>query len=465
MPTLAVLFLTLLSCSGKSQDLAPRPFQAGERWCVLGDSITEGGGYHHYIELFYLTRFPTRTINVINCGIHGDTATGAYQRLIWDCFESKPTLVSVMLGMNDVGCSFYKYKDSQDFEKKCNERAETYDQAMRKLTGALVDSGAKVFLIKPSIFDDTADLPTPNLPGCGAALAGYGNRMQAIAEKFQVPTVDFNTPMASINAKQQKRDPHYTIVGPDRVHPKTPAHFVMAYEFLKAQKLLGVAARIVIDAAAGKAGPLENCEVTGLNAQPNSVSFTCFKGTLPFPVATAAQSALEVVPFTQELNQEILPVRGLLPGDYELKIDGQKVRIFSSKELHEGVNLAVESETPQIKQAKMVADTLNRKWAAAAKLRSIAYIEHNAWPDAKRPVDPTRISTELDEKLKMISGTNETWCVRLKKNYLACREIEGDLCWEMEAAVPAALQAAQPKPHRFEIKVVESPSPFQENAI
>jgi hypothetical protein len=182
-------------------------------------------------------------------------------------------------------------------------------------------------------------------------------------------------------------------------------------------------------------------------------------------VATAAQPALEVVPFTRELNQEILLVRGLVPGDYELKIDGQKIRVFRSKELHEGVNLAIESETPQIKQSKMVADLLKRKWAAVAKLRSISYIEHNAWPDAKRPVDPTRISAELDEKLKTISGTNETWLVRLKKNYLACKEIEEDLRREMGAAVPAALQAAQPKPHRFEIKAVESPSKFQEGSI
>jgi lysophospholipase L1-like esterase len=440
-------------------------FKSGDRWCVLGDSITETGAYHQHVELFYLTRFPTKPIDVINCGIRGDTAIGANQRLEWDCLFAQPAVISVMLGMNDVSPSYYKYKDRPDFEKKCNERAETYDQAMRKLTKRLLDSGAKVILIKPSIFDDTADLPSPNFPGCGEALAGLSKRVQAIADEYQVPTVDFNTPMASINAEQQKRDPHYTIVGPDRVHPTAPGHFVMAYEFLKAQKLSGVVARIVIDAAAGKAGPLENCEVTELNAQPNSVSFTCLEGALPFPVATAAQPALEVVPFTRELNQEILLVRGLVPGDYELKIDGQKIRVFRSKELHEGVNLAIESETPQIKQSKMVADLLKRKWAAVAKLRSISYIEHNAWPDAKRPVDPTRISAELDEKLKTISGTNETWLVRLKKNYLACKEIEEDLRREMGAAVPAALQAAQPKPHRFEIKAVESPSKFQEGSI
>ena len=99
-------------------------FQSGNRWCVLGDSITESGGYHQYVELFYLTRFPTKPMDVMNCGIRGDTALGANQRLEWDCLSAKPTVVSVMFGMNDVSPSFYKYKDRTDFEKKCAERAE-----------------------------------------------------------------------------------------------------------------------------------------------------------------------------------------------------------------------------------------------------------------------------------------------------------------------------------------------------
>ena len=121
----------------------------------------------------------------------------------------------------------------------------------------------------------------------------------------------------------------------------------------------------------------------------------------------------------------------------------------------------MEAETPQLKQSNTVVDLLKRKWAAVTKLRSIAFIEHNAWPDAKRPVDPVRISTELDARLKTISGTNETWLAQLRKNYLAFKQIEGDLRHDIETAVQAARQAAQPKPHRFEIKPVETPTQLQ----
>ena len=221
---------------------APVPaFQPGERWCVLGDSITEGGSYHRYMELFYCTRFPDRKLEVVNCGIRGDTAPGALRRLRWDCLAAKPTVVSVMLGMNDVAPSLYNAKYStSSMEGRRSECAETYHKGMRNLTASLIGAGVKVILIKPSIFDDTADLPFANSPGCGATLAGFASRVQAIAEESKVAVVDFSGPMMAINAQQQKHDPHFSIVGPDRTHPTPPGHRVMAYEFLRAQKASGV---------------------------------------------------------------------------------------------------------------------------------------------------------------------------------------------------------------------------------
>lgn len=432
--------------------IAPAPFADGDRWCALGDSITESGKYHQYVELFYLTRFPGRKLDVVDCGIRGDTAPGALRRLQWDCLAAKPTVVSVMLGMNDVGRSFYKYKESQDFGKKCEERARTYDQSMRNLTKSLLDAGVKVILIKSSIYDDTADLPTTNLPGCGAALAGYGKRVQAIADEYRAPTVDFNTPMAAINAARQKRDSHFSIVGPDRVHPTAPGHLVMAHEFLRAQGAPGVVAHMVIDASSGKTGPLENCEVTSLVVQSDFVSFSCLEAALPFPVEAAEKPALEIIPFTQELNQEILLVCGLAPGDYELSIDGRKIGAFTSAQLDGGVNLAGEANTPQLQQSQAVLEALRKKWKAEGKLRSLAFIEHNAWPDENRPIDFARASAELDARMTVIAGTNTVWKAQLQKNYLEEKAREAALHREAEDAVAAARQAAQPNSHAFALR-------------
>ena len=448
------LLLTPLAGLLPARATAPLPaFQAGDRWCVLGDSITEGGYYHRYVELFYCTRFPERKLDVLNCGIRGDTAPGALRRLQWDCLAARPTVVSVMLGMNDVGWNLIRLP-AAEVERRRAERAETYDQAMRTLTKSLLEAGVTVVLITPSIFDDTADLPREKCSGAGAALAGLANRVQAIAREFRTPVVDFNGPMTAINAEQQRRDPHFTIVGPDRVHPTEPGHFVMAYEFLRTQKLSGVVARITVDAAAGKPGGLENCAVTDLKVQPNAVSFTCLENSLPFPVDGKPAPALELVPFTQEFNQELLQVHGLAPGDYELSIGGRVIRTFSAALLADGVNLAVEPNAPQLRQSLAVLAELRRKWQVENRLRAVAAIEHQVWPDARPPADVAQRTAELDARLPSIAGTNREWAARLRANYLENKKREAELCRSMDAAVNAARLAAQPKPHAFTLRRV-----------
>lgn len=447
-------FLLGFMVTGRAQSLAPSPFLAGDRWCVLGDSITEGGGYHHYVELFFLTRYPNTPIHVINSGIRGDTATGANHRLGWDCLEHKPTVVSVMLGMNDVGRSYYKYKESADFFKNCLERAKAYEQEMRALTRSLVGSGARVILIKPSIFDDTADLPTPNLPGCGEALAGYSNIVDKIASDHNLALVDFNAPMTAINSRQQKIEPHFTIVGPDRVHPTAPGHFVMAYEFLKTMGVQGVVSNIAImvnDTASYKA---DHCKVSDLKVETEGLSFQCVEDSLPFPVESSARLSLNFVPFTRDYNQQIFQVEGLKPGAYELLIDGKIIRKFTSAQLVIGVNLAEEQATPQHQQAMQVLAALQLKWNAAAKLRSIAFIEHNVWPKVSRPLTPEKISAELEAGLTKLS-TNVAWKGRLKANYLADKASEPALLKVIEDTLATARRCSITTPHRYVLRLTK----------
>jgi lysophospholipase L1-like esterase len=434
---------------------APQPFQSGDRWCVLGDSITAGGYYHRYIEVFYLTRFPELKVEVINCGISGDTVSGALKRLQWDCLAAKPTVVSVMLGMNDVGWNAPGYPEEKLRQWRAARTAK-YDQEMRDLTGALVAAGVKVILLTPSIFDDTADLPRKKCTGGGAALRVFSDRVKAIANEFNLPLVDFNETMTVINANRQKDDPHFTIVGPDRVHPGNVGHFVMAYEFLKTQGLAGIVSHIEIDAAVGTTDVQKNCTVTELKIQPREISFVCSENALPFPVEAKAEPALTLVPFMQEFNQEILRVRGLVPGDYELDIDGKSVRTWTAAQLAAGVNLAGESNAPQLRQALAVMNTLRQKWQAENLLRSVAFLEHNVWPGARPPDDLTQRNTELEAGLQRIAGANQEWAARLRANYLNGKQNEEKLRGQMAAALETARQLAVPKPHKFRLHRVNA---------
>jgi hypothetical protein len=339
-----------------------------------------------------------------------------------------------MLGMNDRSGS-----------------AETYDKAMRQLTQSLVDAGTGVILITPSIYDDTADLKVANRAGDGAALTDYGKRVQAMANEYKVAIVDFNGPMTAINAEQQKQNPKFTIVGGDRVHPTQPGHMVMAYEFLKAQRLSGTVSRITIDAAAGKAGDLENCTVDKLEVREGEIRFVCLENALPYPVEDKAKPALDLVPFNQEFNQEILMVRGLASGDYALSIDGNDIRNFTAAELADGVNLVGEPNAPQVQQSLAVLAALQKKWDIAARLRNLAYCEHCSWSDAPRPLDFSRMPAKLADREARV-GDKNTSVIKSHKEYLEDKPQEAELYREMGEAVQAARLAAQPKSHNFTLR-------------
>ena len=50
------------------------PFKDGDRVVFFGDSITHGGFYGEYVNLFYATRYPERNIWFSNSGWSGATA-------------------------------------------------------------------------------------------------------------------------------------------------------------------------------------------------------------------------------------------------------------------------------------------------------------------------------------------------------------------------------------------------------
>ena len=96
-------------------------FEDGERICFVGDSITHGGAYHSYVYLYYLTRFPEREIRVWNRGISGNQASHVLRRFDEDIASVKPSVSTVMLGMNDVGRSLYE-AEGNDEESKRNQQ-------------------------------------------------------------------------------------------------------------------------------------------------------------------------------------------------------------------------------------------------------------------------------------------------------------------------------------------------------
>ena len=117
-----------------------KPFKEGERAVFLGNSVTDGGHYHSYIWLYYMTRFPEMPITVFNGGIGGDTAYDMNKRLDNDIFSKNPTSLMVTFGMNDSGYFEYNGDNAKEFgEQKYQESIKNY-QDMEKRFKELPDT-------------------------------------------------------------------------------------------------------------------------------------------------------------------------------------------------------------------------------------------------------------------------------------------------------------------------------------
>lgn len=92
--------------SARAEETPPLRFENGDVVALIGDSITRGGLYHSFIQLFYATRYPEMRPSFFNAGRSGDAAPRTLKRLGWDVLERKPTVATVMLGMNDMGGGF-----------------------------------------------------------------------------------------------------------------------------------------------------------------------------------------------------------------------------------------------------------------------------------------------------------------------------------------------------------------------
>src|SRR5437667_6195394 len=78
----------------------------GDRVVFYGDSITEQRLYTTFTETYVMTRFPKLDVRFFAAGWGGDRVRGGLGgaidgRLQRDVFAYRPTVMTIMLGMND----------------------------------------------------------------------------------------------------------------------------------------------------------------------------------------------------------------------------------------------------------------------------------------------------------------------------------------------------------------------------
>lgn len=360
-----------------------KPFKEGERAVFLGNSITDGGHYHSYIWLYYMTRFPDMPIRVFNGGIGGDTAYDMNKRLDGDIFAMKPSVLMVTFGMNDSGYFEYNGDKPKEFgEQKYQESIKNYQQ-MEKRFKDLPDT--RIVMVGTSPYDETVQLKE-NTPfkTKNETIKRLVEYQKESAAKNNWEFTDLNAPMTAINQQYQQKDPTFTLCGSDRIHPDNDGHMVMAYLFLKAQGFVGKeVADMEINANKKQAVKSENCTVSNIKKNGKDLSFDYLAEALPYPLDTIARGwgqkksqaeVLKVVPFMEEMNRETLKVPGL-KGNYKLLIDDEEIGTWSGDELAKGINLAAESKTPQYQQALTVMHLNEYRWEIERTFREYAWCE------------------------------------------------------------------------------------------
>ncbi len=375
-------------------------FEKGDLVAFAGDSITSGGTCHKYILTYWTTRHPELGVRFRNKGIFSDFVHGGIGRLETDILKEKPNKVVIIFGMNDSGASYRKdlfgmSDPNETVLQKRREAVAKYRANMEKLLALLKERGIATVLVGPSIYDNTMKSDTANNLGANSGIQACIEELKTL--KNGSGFVDFNAPMLEVNARMQAKDPTFGIAGRDRVHPETEGHWVMAYEFLKAQNASPIVASVKVDESKGAVLENANCSVEALQTAAGKVSFDFLPRSLPLPVNDEYRRGEKVVPITELLNREMLTVQGLAPGRYALRLDGQNAGEFTAKELAAGVNIATLEANPGQRRAKAVDALIQERASQESRIRQLRQFEAGMKGKKSRGEIDAELSHQIDE--------------------------------------------------------------------
>lgn len=375
----------LLACTIGAEAQQVTPFKKGDRVTFVGNSITDGGHYHSYIWLYYMTHFPMERMWMANCGIGGDTGQEILNRLDYDVFSKRPTVLTLTFGMNDSGYFEYNGDQPEKFAAEKYALAKHNFSLIEQRLKGLTDT--RIVMIGTSPYDQTSTFNDNVFKNKNNTIGKIVALQDSVAKANHWEMVDFWAPMNKINADNQAKDPKFTINGSDRIHPDNDGHLVMAYEFLKAQGMAGkYVADVAVDAKARKVLRSGNCTVSNVKNNRGIVTFDYLANSLPYPIDTIARgwefhrqqkAALKVIPqFMQEMDNEAFCVKGL-KGNYSLEIDDVMIDTLSATQLAEGINLATYDHTPQYVQAKAVMELNEMRWEIERQFRDYGWLQYN----------------------------------------------------------------------------------------
>ena len=336
----------------------------GDHVLFYGDSITDQRNYTMVIETYVVTRYPGLNVRFTNSGWGGDRVSGGGGgdidlRLSRDVVPYKPTVISIMLGMNDGG-----YKAATEISDKAyfDGYRHIYETLQKELPQA------RITAIEPSPYDDVTRSPAFPVQGGIAyndVMVAYGKWISNFAHANHLVLADANTDFVHMLERANAVDPaNAKEILPDHIHPSFGGALMISEAILKAWngRSIVASADIHVDGSKVRVEHTEHTSVQSLTSANGSVRWQQIDDALPLPFFQwqrmwGAGPAVDVViknsDLAQALNQEPLRVTGLSSGVYSVRIDGNSIGTFSNDQLNAGINLAL-FKTPMSDQAMSV---------------------------------------------------------------------------------------------------------------
>src|SRR6185437_11385620 len=191
----------------------------GDRVTFYGDSITAQRLYTRDVQDFVATRYPGLNVGFHNAGVPGDKVSGGYAgdaatRVSRDVKPWDPTVITVMLGMNDGD---YVPPDPKIFAG--------YQEGYQKLLGLLRDAApaARITLLENTPYDEITH--GTEFKGFMATTEQNAQATPTLAAREHLPAVDTCSPTVQLLQRAKSADPSFaSLLVTDRIHPAEPTH-------------------------------------------------------------------------------------------------------------------------------------------------------------------------------------------------------------------------------------------------
>ena len=326
------LFLALLLPAGAD---GPGSFflHDGDTVVFYGDSITEQQNYGRDIETYVLTRYPDRHIKFINSGWTSDLVTGGKggsvgTRIKRDVLPYHPTVVTILLGMNDGEYTHFK---QSNYDAYTDGLTALVDRLTRELPGV------RLTLLSPTFYDEGAP-GSRHFHGYNSVLLKFRDFVKTLGGRRDILAVDLNAPLAEATRRGRVHDPRFTLV-PDGIHPNEAGQAIIAACVLKAWHAQATPVEVTLDPAS-----------------PTPVTTG-----LPWPLPDKAAPAFAVSPLPGALDAFRARASDLKADQYDLLVDGRPVKTVSRQELAGGLDLTRLPDLPQNRQAGQVRDIVQSR--------------------------------------------------------------------------------------------------------